>query len=256
MTMLKSLAEGQGIRMESKRQVLPVKGIIPFANVDGSGNRTTIFVQGCNLNCIYCHNPETIQLPCSETTHTNYTVEELITLLKQYSPYIRGITVSGGEATIYSDFLVELFKEVKKLGITCYVDTNGIFNKDHKLDLIEATDKFLFDIKGIDNLSKVTRKNIDHSFENLEYLLERNKIEEVRTVCIENYMDAEAVIREVAKRIKDYDDVLYKLIRVHYRGLTKEQVIAVKDSVPTKERMIALENLAKSLGVKNVMSIL
>ena len=102
----------------------------------------------------------------------------------------------------------------------------------------------------------MTRKNIDHSFENLEYLLERNKIEEVRTVCIENYMDAEAVIREVAKRIKDYDDVLYKLIRVHYRGLTKEQVIAVKDSVPTKERMIALENLAKSLGVKNVISIL
>lgn len=235
---------------------LPVKDIIPFANVDGSGNRTAIFVQGCNLNCVYCHNPETIKLPCGETNETNYTIEELLNIIKQYSPYIRGITVSGGEATLYSPSLVHLFKEVKKLGLTCYVDTNGIFNKESIKDLIEVTDKFLFDIKGINNLAKVTRKNIYHSFDNLEHLLKLNKIEEVRTVCIDGYIDIENTIREVSKRIKDYDDVLYKLIRVHYRGLTKEQILAIKSAVPSKEKMIEFEYLAKSLGVKNVISIL
>ena len=102
----------------------------------------------------------------------------------------------------------------------------------------------------------VTRKNIEHNFENLEYLLQLNKVEEVRTVCIDGYMDSENTVREVSKRIKDREDVIYKLIRVHYRGLTKEQILAVKDYVPSKEKMIELESFAKSLGVKNVISIL
>lgn len=250
------LSERQGINMETAKIILPVKDIIPFANVDGSGNRTTIFVQGCNLNCIYCHNPETIKMPCEDTEETQYTVEELLNIIKQYAPYIRGITVSGGESTLYSSFLVKFFTEVKKLGLTCYIDTNGIFNREKINDLIEITDKFLFDIKGINNLSKVARKNIEHSFDNLDYLLKLNKIEEVRTVCINKYMDVENTVKEVSMRIKHYDDVLYKLIRVHYRGLTKDQIKAVKDFVPSKEEMINMENLAKSIGVKNIVTIL
>lgn len=242
--------------MDIKQMTLPVKDIIPFANVDGSGNRTSIFVQGCNLNCIYCHNPETIKLPCAETEETNYAIEELLSIIKQYAPYIRGITVSGGEATIYSSYLVHLFKEVKKLGLTCYIDTNGIFNRENIIDLIEVTDKFLFDIKGINNLQNITRKNIDHSFDNLEYLLKLNKIEEVRTVCINDYIDLEGTVKEVSIRIKNYDDVLYKLIRVHYRGLAKEQIEAIKDFVPSKEKMIELENLARLMGAKNIVTIL
>jgi len=242
--------------MDINEITLPVKDIIPFANVDGSGNRTSIFVQGCNLNCIYCHNPETIKLPCGETQETKYTIQELLSIITQYAPYIRGITVSGGEATLYSSYLVHLFNEVKKLGLTCYIDTNGIFNREKISDLIEITDKFLFDIKGINNLEKVTRKNIDHSFDNLEYLLKLSKIEEVRTVCINEYIDIKDTVREVSNRIKEYDDVIYKLIRVHYRGLAKGQILAIKNFVPSKEQMIEMENLAKKLGVKNVISIL
>ena len=235
---------------------LPVNEIIPFANVDGSGNRTAIFVQGCNLNCVYCHNPETIQFPCDETEHTDYTLEELVREIKKYAPYIRGITVSGGEATIYKDFLVEFFKEVKKLGLTCYIDTNGIFIKEKLADLIKITDRFLFDIKGIDQLSKVTGKNIKFSFENLDYLLSLNKVEEIRTVCINDFTDIENTVAEVSKRIKDHENVIYKLIRVHTRGLKEEQMENIKNSVPTKKEVLKLEQLAKSLGIKNVKTVL
>ncbi|MBS5277393.1 MAG: 4Fe-4S cluster-binding domain-containing protein, partial [Haemophilus parainfluenzae] len=38
---------------------VPLHRIIPFSNVEGQGNRTSIFLQGCKLNCLYCHNPET-----------------------------------------------------------------------------------------------------------------------------------------------------------------------------------------------------
>lgn len=234
---------------------LPVHEIIPFANVDGSGNRTAIFVQGCNLDCVYCHNPETIEMPCETTNHTEYSLEELVYEIKKYAPYIRGITVSGGEATIYKNFLVELFKEVQKLGLTCYIDTNGIFIKEKLADLIEVTDKFLFDVKGIDELSKVTRKNLKFSFENLDYLLSLGKIEEVRTVCINDFSDTENTVTEVSKRIKDHEDILYKIIRVHTRGLEKEQEELIKDSVPSKKEVVELGQLASSIGVKNVRLI-
>lgn len=39
-----------------------VNNIIPYSNCDGPGNRLVIFVQGCNLNCLYCHNFETINI--------------------------------------------------------------------------------------------------------------------------------------------------------------------------------------------------
>lgn len=125
---------------------LPVQRIIPFSNVEGIGNRTSIFLQGCNLNCLYCHNPETIAMV--STTARLYSLAQLIEEIKASMPFIRGITVSGGEPTIYARELTLLFREVKKLGLSCYLDSNGFFPYDAIIDLIEETDKFLFDIKG------------------------------------------------------------------------------------------------------------
>ena len=125
---------------------LPVHRIIPFSNVEGIGNRTSIFLQGCNINCLYCHNPEMIDFS-NDDTH-NVSIEKLLDKIKENIPFIRGITVSGGEATLHSDKLVTLFDEVHKMGLTCYIDTNGYFDIKEKSLMIEKTDKFLFDVKG------------------------------------------------------------------------------------------------------------
>ena len=109
-----------------KDVVLPVHRIIPFSNVEGQGNWTSIFLQGCNINCLYCHNPEMIGFSNGDTH--NISIENLIDKIKKNMPFIRGITMSGGEATIHSKKLVALFKEVHKLGLTCYIDTNVYFN--------------------------------------------------------------------------------------------------------------------------------
>ena len=126
---------------------LPVQRIIPFSNVEGIGNRTSIFLQGCNINCLYCHNPETIAF-CSSTAKT-YSLAALLEEIKAAIPFIRGITVSGGEPTIHARELTLLFQEVHRLGLTCYLDSNGFFPFEAISDLIAVTDKFLFDVKGI-----------------------------------------------------------------------------------------------------------
>jgi pyruvate-formate lyase-activating enzyme len=251
---------------------MPVHRIIPFSNVEGLGNRTSIFVQGCNANCLYCHNSETIPMT-SDDTHL-YSVDELIEVIKGYQPFIRGITVSGGEATIYHKFLTQLFKRVHELGLTCYVDTNGFFDRDVLKDLINQTDKFLFDIKGIGmsletlcfsdflhdkktlvNAHKQRFSVQNEHFLNLSELISLKKIEEVRLVYIKGYFDEKAIVEKLADILKNHPEVAFKIIRVHGRGLPKERMLKLKGFVPSKSEFDQLEAYCKSLGILNLIKI-
>lgn len=252
--------------------ILPVHRIIPFSNVEGMGNRTSIFVQGCNSNCLYCHNSETIPMKSKEAK--NYTVDELVDAIKGNMPFIRGITVSGGEATLHHKFLRELFIRVKELGLTCYVDSNGFFDKNEIDGLIDVTDKFLLDIKAVGNslrdlcFSSYMHKgaklayNNDTRFiennehlENLKMLLAKDKLEEVRLVYVKGFYDEYKVVDKICDIIQPYPQVLLKLIRVHSRGLPEERAIKLKNAVPSKEEIDALALYAKSLGIRNIKTI-
>ena len=114
-----------------------INRIIPFSSVDGPGNRTAIFLQGCNINCKYCHNPETRKMcvQCDTCIHVcpNYssprtcemTPEEVYAKVKKQIPFIRGISVSGGECMLHPDFLTELFRLAKQDGLGTLIDSNG-----------------------------------------------------------------------------------------------------------------------------------
>ena len=193
-----------------------VNKIIPFSCIDGPGNRTSIFFQGCNFKCSYCHNPETINkcISCGkcvavcpvnaleikdkkviwddkkcvscdacirECKHLSspktkdYSVDELFKEIKKVSPFIEGITVSGGESTLNADFLTELFRKVKnELGLTCFVDTNGSVDLTEYKEFVNLTDKFMIDVKSMDEKEhiKVTGLNNDIVIKNLKYLLD------------------------------------------------------------------------------------
>ncbi len=240
---------------------LPVRRIIPFSNVEGIGNRTSIFVQGCNLNCIYCHNSETIPMVSKGVTY--FTVDELVNEVKKNMPFIRGITVSGGEATIYPKFLTEFFKEVKKLGITCYIDTNGFFDFEKIKELIDVTDKFLFDIKSDEaGLKKLCFTNSNGSYKsysvnsnNLIRLIELGKVEEVRLVYLKNYFDDKSLIGDIAKKIANHPEVLFKLIATHVRGIPKARLKLISGNIPNSKDMKKIEDLARANGIENIVVI-
>jgi len=252
---------------------LPVHRLIPFSNVEGIGNRTSIFVQGCNANCLYCHNSETI--PMKARGVMRYTVDELVLLIQANMPFIRGITVSGGEATLYNKYLIKLFKAVHRLGMTCYIDTNGFFDINQLMPCIDETDKFLYDIKGIGNtLTRLCFTELDGSGEgvnlkyhkrfsenqehlnNLKVLLRLNKIEEVRLVYIKGFYDIHSVIDTLSSILKPYPQVPFKLIRVHGRGLPKERAYHLKGAVPSKKEMAEAESYASEKGIRKIIPIL
>lgn len=251
---------------------LPVHRIIPFSNVEGIGNRTSIFVQGCNINCLYCHNSETI--PKKYTDGQLYSIDQLVEIIKDSGPFIRGITVSGGEPTLYYQGLAELFTKVHGLGLTCYIDTNGFFDRYQLAELIEVTDKFLFDVKAVGQsleelcfsdfqLASKVNASYDKRFiqsnehlENLAYLLSVDKIEEVRHVCSKGFNEPREVIEAIIEIIKPYPEVTLKLIRVHLRGLPKERLFKLKGSVPSVKEVEALGNYAREQGLAKVVTIL
>lgn len=253
---------------------VPLHRIIPFSNVEGVGNRTSIFLQGCKLNCLYCHNPETIARYSIEAKLVS--LQYLFEQAMEAVPFIRGVTISGGEPTIHHQKLVPLFEALRAEGLTCYLDSSGFFEFDRIESLIAVTDKFLFDLKGDGNGLQtlcferqnqagvvpsqilpeklhIKRENLARNLQNLAKLLPLGKIEEVRLVVVNGFFDAEALMAKVAPMLAQYPEVLLKLIRVHTQGVRDPE--GLMPFVPTVEQMQFLKQYAQDLGVKKVCVI-
>ena len=126
-----------------------------FGTVDGPGTRFVVFVQGCPMRCLYCHNPDTWAM----VGGTEMTPEEVYAQYKRNEPFYKtgGITVTGGEPLMQVDFLIDLFTLAKKDNVHTCIDTSGIAFKPgnapfiEKLDkLMELTNLVMLDIKHID----------------------------------------------------------------------------------------------------------
>ena len=126
-----------------------------FGTVDGPGVRFVIFLQGCPMRCKYCHNPDTWKMNTGAVRSAKSLIQEYERNAAFYSK--GGITVTGGEALMQIDFLLELFALAKEKGIHTCLDTSGITyypgssSYNEKLDkLMELTDLVMLDIKHID----------------------------------------------------------------------------------------------------------
>ncbi len=134
-----------------------IHSIETFGAFDGPGIRYVLFLQGCPFRCQYCHNRDTWE------THENklMRVDEVLHDFEKYSHFYKngGITVSGGEALLQLDFLIELFKEAKHRNIHTCLDTSaGCYNEnqdDKYEELLKYTDLVLLDIKHIDDLEHI-----------------------------------------------------------------------------------------------------
>ena len=127
-----------------------------FGAVDGPGIRFVVFMQGCNMRCRYCHNPDTWKRNCG----TEYDVETVVKRALRFKSYwgeSGGVTVSGGEALLQIEFLTEFFKALKKEGVHTCLDTAAGPYRDtpeykEKFDLLmQYTDLVLLDLKEIDS---------------------------------------------------------------------------------------------------------
>lgn len=132
-----------------------IHSIESFGTVDGPGVRMVVFLSGCPMRCLYCHNPDT----WDPKNGTPMTAEEILAQYENARHFYRkgGLTVTGGEPLMQIGFVTELFAEAKKRGIHTCLDTSGVtFRPDspgvlaHFEKLARVTDLVLLDIKHID----------------------------------------------------------------------------------------------------------
>ena len=141
-----------------------------FGTVDGPGIRYVVFLQGCPMRCLYCHNPDTWQPNIGQKK----SVDEILKEYESYRPFLKkgGLTVTGGEPMVQLDFVIELFTEAKKKEIHTCIDTSGIlFSEENqmylnKIDkLLKVTDLVMLDVKHIDE--EEHKKLTGHSNKNI-----------------------------------------------------------------------------------------
>ena len=209
----------------NKETMARIHSIETLGTVDGPGIRFVIFMQGCHLKCKYCHNRDTWNLSCG----TIITIDELIDKISRYSNYFKasggGITVSGGEPLLQIDFLINLFKELKKFNIHTAIDTSGMFCITQKLEeLISLTDLFLVDIKHInpDKCKKLVGFSNERELEFIKYLNSINKPIWIRQVIIPGINDNEEYIlklKDFISKLKNIEKV--ELLKYHNMGKFK-----------------------------------
>lgn len=232
---------------------------IDFSPIDGPGNRTVIFFQGCNLNCIYCHNPETIEVyrARNKVPESIYllTVDELIKKIEQNFHYISGITVSGGEPLLQAEFLKDLFMKTKELGLTNFIDTNGTISLAERKELLELTDGVMIDFKAAnyDDFIEVTGSGkLEIIKDNIVLLSDLELLHEIRTVIAEGSIDYEKNVIKIADFIAEIDQAIkYKLIAYRNHGVQNTGGILE----PSLEEMNRLAKLAKRKGYNNIQVI-
>lgn len=128
-----------------------VHSLQSLGTVDGPGIRFVVFMQGCNLRCKCCHNPDTWAVDGG----TEYTASQLVQKAERYREYFGpdgGITVSGGEPLLQAEFVHELFSLCKDKDINTCLDTSGSILSDKVEKLLSVTDRVLLDIKYTDDL--------------------------------------------------------------------------------------------------------
>ena len=184
-----------------------VNSIQSLGTLDGPGIRFVVFVQGCNLRCGCCHNPDTWQMDGG----TLYEAEELVKKAVRYKEYFAdkgGVTVSGGEPLLQSRFVQDFFERCKREGINTCLDTSGItFDKSHteKFDrLTEVCDLVLLDIKHMDKSEhlRLTGGSNSHVFDFMDYLKEKNKAVWVRHVLVPEITQKDEQLKSLGAYLK------------------------------------------------------
>ena len=204
-----------------------VHSLQSLGTLDGPGIRYVVFLQGCNLRCGCCHNPDTWAI----SGGTEYSAQDLIAKALRYREYFGndgGITVSGGEPLLQPDFVRELFELAHKNGLNTCLDTSGTILNDSVMRLLAECDRVLLDIKYAtdEKYLNYVGCGISKPIKFLDYLNESNISVTVRQVIIPTLNDDDENIiflNELRKKYPCIDKVellpFKKICQVKYDNM-------------------------------------
>ncbi len=227
-----------------------ITDIETMGSADGPGVRLVVFMAGCRLRCLYCHNPET----WTEEGSREISAEEILQKFNKYKNYYGetgGITFSGGEPLLQSKFLLEAVKLLKQNNIHIAIDTAGV--ADDYDEILDLVDLVILDIKAVDEseYEYVAGQKIEKFNKFLETCQKKNKKLWLRQVIVPGINDDEAHIlklKNFAAKINNVERI--ELLPYHSMGKMKYEKLGIPYRLGDtenmdKERCKELENLLK-----------
>jgi len=273
--------------------------VVRFSNVDGPGNRFVAFLQGCNFDCIACHNPYTINVcnhcgecvagcpsgalsvdgglvrwaadVCTGSDHCitvcpfdstpkarSVSVGDLVAQVRRVAPFLSGVTVSGGEATLQHEFVRAWFAALKGSAdprlarLTTFVDSNGAAGPDVWEALAPVMDGAMIDLKCLDpevHLEMTGQPN-DEVVRSIEVLAGMGRLYEVRLLVLPGVNDAPALLAETGAWLRSVDPAMrIKVIGFRCHGV-RPSVRELRE--PTPDEMVAYERIVRDAGFTDV----
>ena len=236
-----------------------VTDIQRFSLNDGPGIRTTVFLQGCNMRCDWCHNPETIParpvemffrdrcIGCGRCadgctagaralSSREMTVEEVMFQARQDKLYYDesggGVTVSGGEPSLRADFVEALADACHAEGIKIAVETNMSLPWAQIEPMLRKMDLVMCDIKLNATVEHMKHTGLDNQsiFNSIGRASRLGVPMIVRTPLIPGVTDSVENIRPIAEYVAKMDNIVrYELLNFNPLGGSKREALAQKD---------------------------
>ena len=223
-----------------------------FGTVDGPGVRFVVFLQGCPMRCQYCHNPDTWKMNSGDLRSAQSLIGEYERNKAFYTK--GGITVTGGEALMQLDFVLELFRLAKERNIHTCLDTSGVTYHpgesayNEKLDrLMEVTDLVMLDIKHIDPEGHKVLTGHDNAgiLAFAKYLERRQVPTWIRHVVVPGITDDPALLTRLGTFLGTLTNVqALDVLPYHIMGITKYRQMGIPyplEGVPPASKAEAME---------------
>lgn len=204
------------------------------STVDGPGIRITVFMSGCLLRCLYCHNPDTWHLKDG----TRVSLEHAVRRLGDFAPMVRamggGLTISGGEPLVQPAFTRALFAAAKNMGLHTALDTSGFLGARADDDYLANVDLVLLDIKSGDPdvYRRVTGKDLEPTLRFAERLAAARKPVWIRYVLVPGLTDDPSNLDKVARFVAPMNNVEWvEVLPFHQMGSFKWKSLGLEYSL-------------------------
>ena len=233
-----------------------IHSVETFGSVDGPGIRYVVFMQGCPLKCIYCHNPDSWKMKDGKVVSEKQLVDNILS----YSSFISsgGVTISGGEPLLQAPFVLKLIKKLHKHNIHVAIDTAGSLPLKQSKAVLDACDLVMLDIKEFDDdahkvLTGLSNKN---TLDTLSYLSSINKPIWIRHVILPSYTLNEEKLIKLANYLKQFKNIeKVDLLPFHKYGEFKWEKLGynymLKDiEPPTSEQMQKVKQIFLDAGLQ------
>ena len=224
--------------------MLRVHSYESMGTFDGPGLRFVVFLQGCNFRCLYCANPDTIDVEGESKPTSEYDILKQVTDMKPFFGKRGGVTFSGGEPTFQAEALLPLVRAIREKGIHVCIDSNGgIWNPSVEA-LMQEIDLVLLDVKQANcaRHESLTGRSNAQTLRTAEWLEQNGKPFWLRYVLVPGYSDMEEDIRLLGEKLGGYKMIErvellpYHTLGVHkYEAMGQEyQLQGVKENTPAQ----------------------